>query len=85
MDRKLPIMLGFAVLLGVISIPDVSADLEYYSEIGSSGTDNDELSGPTDVIISNNGRTIYVVDSENNRINVFEDDGDHDFKFGSFL
>jgi len=84
MDRKLSIMLGFTVLLGVISIPDISAEMEYYSKIGSSGTDNDELSGPTDVIISSNGRTIYVVDSENNRINVFEDDGDYDFKFGSF-
>ena len=84
MNSKLAIILGFTVLLGVISIPDISAELEYHSKIGSSGIDNDELNGPTDVIISSNGRTIYVVDSENNRINVFEDDGDHDFKFGSF-
>ena len=84
MNRKLPIMLGFAVLLGMMSIPNISAELAYLSEIGSTGIGNDNLNGPTDVILSSNGRTIYVVDSENNRINVFEDDGDYDFKFGSF-
>ena len=84
MNRKLPIMLGFVVLLGIMSAQNVSAELVYISEIGSTGIGNDNLNGPTDVVISSNGRIIYVVDSENNRINVFEDDGDHDFKFGSF-
>ena len=53
-------------------------------EFGSSGDKEDELDTPTDVIVSENGRNIYVVDSENNRINVFEDDGDDDFVYGTF-
>ncbi|MCV0410449.1 MAG: fibronectin type III domain-containing protein [Nitrosopumilus sp.] len=31
-----------------------------------------------------NGKNIYVIDNKNSRINVFEDDGDDDFIYGSF-
>jgi len=69
MTRKLPIMLGFAVLiLGMMSAQDISAELTYLSEIGSTGINNDSLNGPTDVIISSNGRTIYVVCLENEEV-----------------
>ena len=60
------------------------AELKFSFEIGSFGTSNDELKNPKDVIVSSNGKTIYVVDTDNHRINVFDDDGDHDFKFGTF-
>ncbi|MBI3254961.1 MAG: hypothetical protein HYZ55_03640 [Nitrosarchaeum sp.] len=53
-------------------------------KIGSLGTANEQLKSPNDVIVSSDGNTIYAVDTENHRINVFDDDGDHDFKFGSF-
>ena len=31
-----------------------------------------------------NGKNVYVIDNRNNRVNVFEDDGNDDFVFGSF-
>ena len=36
------------------------------------------------MIVSIDGKEIYVVDKNNNRVNVFEDDGDHDFEYGTF-
>ena len=70
--------------MSVLSPQIADAELEFSFEIGSFGTSNDELKNPKDVIVSSNGKTIYVVDTDNHRINVFDDDGDHDFKFGSF-
>jgi len=60
------------------------AEPEFSFEFGSTGDDDDELESPTDVVVDKNGKTIYVVDSENDRINVFEDDGDDDFRYGTF-
>ena len=59
-------------------------NLNFPFKFGSTGTGNDELNNPTDVILDKNGKNIYVVDSNNNRISVFEDDGDYDFKYGTF-
>ena len=80
---KFPIFTGVILLLGIILVP-AFADIQYAFEFGSTGTGIDELNNPTDLIITPDGNKIYVVDSENNRINVFEDDGDHDFEFGTF-
>jgi len=67
-----------------MSVQIAYAEPEFSFEFGSTGDDNDELESPTDVVVDKNGKTIYVVDSENNRINVFEDDGDDDFRYGTF-
>ena len=60
------------------------AEPEFSFEFGEKGDDNDELDTPTDVVVDKNGKTIYVVDSENNRINVFDDDGDDEDRYGTF-
>jgi DNA-binding beta-propeller fold protein YncE len=60
------------------------AEPEFAFKFGTTGTDDDELDNPTDVILDKSGKNIYVVDNKNNRINVFEDDGDDDFIYGSF-
>ncbi|MCE2614393.1 MAG: fibronectin type III domain-containing protein, partial [Nitrosopumilus sp. (ex Thoosa mismalolli)] len=58
--------------------------MEFSFKFGEHGTDDDELDNPTDVIVSIDGKEIYVVDKNNNRVNVFEDDGEHDFEYGTF-
>ncbi|PJB97780.1 MAG: hypothetical protein CO079_05660, partial [Nitrosopumilales archaeon CG_4_9_14_0_8_um_filter_34_10] len=60
------------------------AEPAFSFKFGSFGTANNQLKNPSDVIVSSDGRTIYVVDTDNHRINVFDDDGDYDFQFGSF-
>jgi len=60
------------------------AQPEFSFEFGEKGVGNDELDTPTDVVVDKNGKTIYVVDSENNRINVFDDDGDDEDRYGTF-
>ncbi|WP_428324412.1 fibronectin type III domain-containing protein [Nitrosopumilus sp.] len=65
-------------------IPTAYADVEFSFKFGTLGSDDDELDNPTDVVIKSNGREIYVVDNDNNRINVFDDDGDADFMYGTF-
>ncbi|TFH01553.1 MAG: hypothetical protein E4G77_03350, partial [Nitrosopumilus sp.] len=45
---------------------------------------NGQLNNPTDVILDKNAKNIFVVDSNNHRISVFQDDGDFDFKYGTF-
>ncbi len=86
LNRKLSISICLSLLLiiGTASSQMVYAVPTFSFKIGSLGTANEQLKSPRDVIVSNNGATIYAVDTENHRINVFDDDGDHDFKFGSF-
>ena len=84
MYQKFPVVFLVVSFLGVICSQNIFADLDYYSEIGFVGSGNANLKGPTDVVMSSNGKTVYVADSENNRINVFDDNGDYDFKFGTF-
>ena len=60
------------------------AEPEFAFKFGSTGADDDELNNPTDIILDKNGKNIYVVDNKNNRINVFENDGDKNFIYGSF-
>ncbi|MCE2507600.1 MAG: fibronectin type III domain-containing protein, partial [Nitrosopumilaceae archaeon] len=71
-------------MICITSLQITYAETEFEFKFGSSGSGNDNLNNPTDVILDNNGKTIYVVDSNNNRINVFDDDGDYNFKYGTF-
>ena len=60
------------------------AEPEFSFKFGSTGTDDDEFDDPRDIILDKNANKIYVVDSNNDRISVFEDDGDFDFEYGTF-
>lgn len=51
---------------------DASGAPQY--SIGSDGRDAGQLSGPSDVAYSHNGR-VYVADTDNDRISVFSEDG----------
>ena len=81
---KNKIIFSILFTLCIVSIQFAYAETEFSFEFGSKGTANDEFDNPTDIIVDDNGKTIYVVDNNNNRIGVFEDDGDHDFSYGSF-
>ena len=82
MNKKLIFSILF--VLCIVSIQIAYAEPEFVFKFGSTGTDDDELDNPTDVILDKNGKNIYVIDNKNNRINVFENDGDEDFIYGSF-
>ena len=73
--------IGF-LLFSVFLPQSASAELTFSFKFGSSGTDNDEFKDPSGIVITSNGRTLYVADKGNDRIIVLEDDGDYDF--GSF-
>ncbi len=47
-------------------------ELGFIAEFGSEGSSHDEFDHPTDLAINPNHQTLYVVDSENNRVNIFE-------------
>ena len=70
--------------LFVISIQIAHAEPEFSFKFGATGTGNSKLSSPTDVALDKNERNIYVADSINNRINVFNYNGNVDFRFGTF-
>jgi len=78
------IIFSLLFMLCITFIQIAYAEPEFAFKFGSLGTDNDELNNPTDLILDKNGKNIYVIDNKNNRINVFEDDGDDDFIYGSF-
>ena len=82
MKNKIIFSLLFALCL--VSIPFAYAEPEFVFKFGTTGSGNGELNNPTDVVVDKNGKNIYVVDSNNNRISVFEDDGDFDFTYGTF-
>ncbi len=73
------------VLIGIVAIiPIAYAEVEFSLKFGTLGSDSDELDNPTDVVVKSNGREIFVVDNNNDRINVFDDDGDANFVYGTF-
>ncbi|MEX0862018.1 fibronectin type III domain-containing protein, partial [Nitrosopumilus sp.] len=82
MERKIIFSILFALCIASIQI--VYAEPEFAFEFGSIGTGDDKFDNPTDVVVDKNGKNIYVVDNKNNRISVFDDDGDYDFQYGSF-
>ena len=66
-------MLFGSLLLGGFAFAQFSfADLSFSEEFGTTGDDNKEFDEPTDLAISNNGKNLYVVDSKNDRIKIFE-------------
>ena len=61
------------MILSVFAFSQFSfADLSFSDKFGSVGDDNDEFDKPTDLAISNDGKKLYVVDSENNRIKIYD-------------
>ncbi len=81
-ERRL--IFSILLMISIISIQAAYAEPKFSFEFGEKGDENDELDTPTDVVVDKNGKNIYVVDSENNRINVFEDDGDKEDRYGTF-
>ena len=81
LDRRL--VLGMAFLLCAASVPMAYAGLEYESRIGSQGSGDGELENPVDVLVTADGNKIHVVDRNNDRINVFEKNGNASFRYGS--
>ncbi|MDH5431945.1 MAG: fibronectin type III domain-containing protein [Nitrosopumilus sp.] len=80
---KNKIIFSLLLTLFIVSIQFAYAEPEFSFKFGTSGTDDDELNNPTDVVVDKNGKNIYIVDNNNDRISVFEIDGDFDFIFGT--
>ena len=72
------IIYGIVVALCIISIPSAYAEFTFDFDFGSS-PGRGELTEPTDVILDRNDRRIYVVDKDNNRISVFDNNRDGRF------
>ena len=74
MARKSQFSILFGtILLSIFAFSQFSyADLSFSDEFGSSGTGDDEFKKPSDLAISRDGTNLYVVDSDNNRIKIFE-------------
>ena len=71
--KSLFFLLFGSLLLSVVAYSQFSfADFSFSAKFGSVGTDEDEFDKPTDLAISNDGKKLYVVDSKNNRIKIFE-------------
>jgi DNA-binding beta-propeller fold protein YncE len=81
---KNKIIFSLLFTLCLVSIQFSYAEPEFSFKFGTSGTGNGQLNNPTDVILDKNAKNIFVVDSNNHRISVFQDDGDFDFKYGTF-
>ena len=56
----------------IISTIGNSNTISFSAEFGSQGTDDDEFKKPSDLAISKDGTNLYVVDSDNDRIKIFE-------------
>ena len=82
LERKIIFSILFALCIASIQI--AYAEPQFAFKFGSTGTGDDEFDNPTDVVVDKDGKNIYVVDNKNNRISVFDDDGDDDFQYGSF-
>jgi len=71
--KSLFFILFGSLLLSVFAYSQFSfADLSFSEEFGTEGTDDDEFDTPTDLAINNAGDKLYVADSENNRIKIYE-------------
>ncbi|MHA7648008.1 fibronectin type III domain-containing protein [Nitrosopumilus sp. S4] len=82
MNKKILASLAFVICIAFTQI--ANAEPEFSFKFGDTGNGNTEFNNPTDVILDINSKNIYVVDNNNNRINVFDDDGDYYFQYGSF-
>ncbi|AFS81213.1 fibronectin type III domain-containing protein [Candidatus Nitrosopumilus koreensis AR1] len=81
--KKNLVLFALAAFIAIV-IPSVYADAEFSFKFGTLGSGSDELDNPTDVVVNVNGGDIYVVDNNNERISVFDDDGNPEFVYGSF-
>ncbi|MDG7054424.1 MAG: fibronectin type III domain-containing protein, partial [Nitrososphaerota archaeon] len=85
MDEKpLFLLFSFLLIISITVFQTVLAEPVFSLNFGSSGSDDDEFDVPTGIALSPNGQTVLVADTNNNRINAFTDDGDHQYEFGSF-
>ncbi|MDH3780445.1 MAG: NHL repeat-containing protein, partial [Nitrosopumilus sp.] len=72
-SKSLFCLLFGTMILSVFGFSQFSfADLSFSDEFSSVGDDDDEFDKPTDLAISNDGEKLYVVDSENNRIKIYD-------------
>ncbi|MEQ9298511.1 MAG: 6-bladed beta-propeller [Cyclobacteriaceae bacterium] len=55
----------------------------YISQFGTNGTADGQLSFPSAVLVHPANDNIYVIDKNNERIQVFDSDANYQFKFGS--
>ena len=55
----------------ILSIADSSDSISFSDEFGTQGNDDDEFDSPRDLAINDN-QQLYVVDSQNDRIKVYE-------------
>jgi len=78
------ICFGVLLLISIVSVQMAYAEPTFSFKFGTFGTTNNQLKNPHDVDVSSDGRSIYVTDTDNHRIIVFDDDGDYDYKFGTF-
>ncbi|WP_237698783.1 fibronectin type III domain-containing protein [Nitrosarchaeum koreense] len=78
------ICFGVLLLISIVSVQMAYAEPMFSFKFGTFGTANNQLKNPHDVDVSSDGRSIYVTDTDNHRIIVFDDDGDYDYKFGTF-
>ena len=73
-----------SILLSVFAFTQFSyADLSFSDEFGSSGNDDDEFSKPSDLALSRDGNSLYVVDRDNDRVKIFEITGGNDCPSGT--
>ena len=66
------LLFGSLLLTGFTYSQISFADFSFSEEFGSQGTSDDKFDMPTDLAISNNGKNLYIVDSENNRIKIYD-------------
>ncbi len=88
--RKITIMphstvtLFFLVLLLISSATITNAYAStFMSKFGKPGSEDGQLNGPAAIAVDSSGR-IYVTDSFNDRVEVFDSSGDFLFKFGTY-
>jgi len=82
--KLLCLLFSFLLIISITVSQTILAEPVFSLDFGSSGSGNDNLSVPKGIALNPNGQTVIVADTNNNRINAFTDDGDHQYKFGSF-
>ena len=76
------LILGLLLVACAASIPLADAKIEFSSKFGERGSGDAQLDDPVDLTVESNGRKVYVVDKNNDRINVFVT-GTPDARFGT--
>ena len=80
---KLAAMFVMTLLLSsLINIQTVNAQVIFGFKFGTHGSGDGQFANPEGVAVDSTGK-IYVSDSENNRIQVFDNSGTFLFKFGT--